>query len=78
MACARIKLPNGGSAIICGLPRSTKRCACGALSTLLCDFPVRRDGKTRTCDQPICEAHATTVGNNVHYCQKHAKEKLKL
>lgn len=41
---------------------------CGALAPFLCDFPA---GK-RTCDAPLCAAHATEVGLDRHYCPRHA------
>lgn len=41
---------------------------CLAVSTHLCDWPV--DGG-RTCDLPLCDAHAREVGKNRHYCPDH-------
>jgi hypothetical protein len=41
---------------------------CAAMSGFLCDWP---DGGGRTCDAPLCEAHAYQVGTNRHYCPAH-------
>lgn len=44
---------------------------CMALTGYLCDWPLS-DGKT--CDAPLCEAHAHQVGRNRHLCQIHFKQ----
>lgn len=41
---------------------------CLALSHYLCDWQLS-DGKT--CDAPLCEAHAQEIGRNRHLCQLH-------
>lgn len=46
---------------------------CGAISGFECDWPV---ANRRTCDKPLCEAHASAVGPNKHYCQQHHAEHL--
>ncbi len=38
---------------------------CMFASTFLCDGPA--DGR-RTCDRPLCSAHATQTGPNKHLC----------
>lgn len=43
---------------------------CGVMAGNLCDWPVDGGG---TCDAPICDAHATEVGKNRHYCQIHTR-----
>lgn len=70
MACRGVKLPDGGSAIICGLPRP-KRCGCGRPSTLLCDWkvPTKRSG---TCDKPICASCSTSPAPDKDLCPAHA------
>lgn len=45
---------------------SQRRCA--GISAYLCDWPT---GDGKTCDAPLCEAHAHQVGKNKHYCQGH-------
>lgn len=60
--------------IICSRGRRTPPCkfcqANGSFkpSTKLCDFPV---GEGKTCDAPICDRHATSVGPNQDYCPVH-------
>lgn len=48
--------------------RDGKEVLCLAISGYLCDHP---DGGGRTCDKPLCEAHAHQVGPDKHYCQQH-------
>lgn len=60
MNCTWVKLPGGGTAVLCG--RTQKRCrTCNALAPLLCDGPAP-NRKSKTCDAPICDAHATKSG----------------
>jgi hypothetical protein len=49
----------------------SKRCV--RLSVALCDGPAGKslDGKTLTCDAPICERHRTRGGKNIDYCPRH-------
>lgn len=69
MACERMDLPGGGTAIVCGLRR--RRCAtCGSEGTLLCDGPPRAGAKKKTCDAPICKAHAKEIGPDQHLCPR--------
>ena len=37
-------------------------------SNKLCDFPV---GHGKTCDAPMCDAHATNLGTDVDVCPIH-------
>lgn len=71
MACQRIQLPDGTSAIVCGTRRAA-RCACGRPGTLLCDWKVkgRRSG---TCDAPICNRCATSPAPDKDLCPQHAR-----
>jgi hypothetical protein len=45
-------------------------CACGAMSTLLCDGPALGEARP-TCDEPICSACARVVGEDRHLCKLH-------
>jgi hypothetical protein len=75
MDCARVRLPGGGVAIVCGRGmRPRRRCRCGCDATLECDWkvggmPIGRGVKT--CDAPICSAHAFEVGPDKHLCPAH-------
>lgn len=59
---ATVRLPGGGTAIVCGSGRraGTPRCRCGAASTLQCDYPIR-SGDPRQCDVPGCHETGTCV-----------------
>ena len=81
MACRTVQLPDGTTAIVCGpKPRSKPCVTCGSPGTILCDYPVKRDGKDATCDRPCCRKHATPVDKDKDYCMAHAQyaERLKL
>lgn len=51
-----------------------EHCAdCGdvsGVSGFLCDYPV---GEGKTCDRPMCEAHANEIAPDLHYCIQHLK-----
>jgi len=53
-----------------------KKCRwCQHLCTKLCDFvisPPEQVTHRRTCDAPMCDAHAKSVGPNLDYCPDHA------
>ena len=70
MPCEVVRLPDGGSAIVCS-GRSRSKCACGRAATLLCDWkvPARRSG---TCDRPICRGCATKPAPDKDLCPAHA------
>lgn len=68
MPCHVMKLPGGGVAIIKCAKTRAKRCACGAASSLLCDWKM---GGERTCDRPMCPACAHEVGPDKHLCGAH-------
>ena len=76
MSCETIQIPGAGTAIVCTRSRrSIPTCSidgCQGRATLLCDADTTRAGRARTCDAPICAAHATTVGHDLHHCPKHA------
>ena len=74
MACATMKIPGGGFAIVCGLPKP-KRCVyCGRPSTKLCDYPLEGQKKGKTCDRPMCDKCATHVEPDTDYCWPHAQK----
>lgn len=72
MACEHIKLPNGDTAIICGMRARKQFCACGRECEFLCDWKVPGK-KSGTCDKPICGTHALQVAPEKHLCPEHQK-----
>ena len=78
-SCARVKLPGGGFAIVCGSAERAPRCKFCALpyaagtATLLCDAIVGRTlgGSPITCDRPVCASCAKEIGPNKHLCPAH-------
>lgn len=70
MTCERVTMPDGGAAIVCSSGRR-KRCACGRVATLACDWkvPTRKSG---TCDAPICSRCTTSPAPEKDLCPKHA------
>lgn len=71
MICDRVTLPDGTAAIVCSAGRR-KRCACGRVATLACDWkvPTRRSG---TCDVPICARCTTSPAPDKDLCPEHAQ-----
>lgn len=65
----RIDMPDGTEieTFICG--QLGPPCACGAVSTVLCDFPIGEE--KRTCDAPCCERCAPTIGHDKNFCPAH-------
>lgn len=43
------------------------------MSGFFCDWPTSAG---KTCDLPLCEAHAVQIGPNKHHCPAHALEAL--
>ena len=75
MPCNPVKLPGGGTAIVCsGRGRRPKPCAyCGRPSSRLCDFPVTKDrGVKGTCDAPLCERCTARIAGDGDLCRAHA------
>ncbi len=68
MPCTTVRLPPGEAAIVC---TATRRCACGARATLLCDWK-RPDRRSGTCDRPICQTCATSPAPGKDLCPEHA------
>lgn len=72
VACNTVKLPGGGTAIVCGPRAPTKRCAhCGARSWKLCDGPAAAGPPGATCDRPLCDTCAQHVAPNLDFCRDH-------
>lgn len=46
---------------------------CCAMSTKLCDWPLIEGG---TCDAPLCDEHAHSVGPDRDYCPTHYRRHL--
>jgi hypothetical protein len=74
--CQKLRLVDGSVAIVCGGHR-TKKIACrwcGDPSTKLCDFvisPPEQVTHKKTCDAPMCNAHAKNVGQDKDFCPAH-------
>jgi hypothetical protein len=68
-----------GNAIVCGRGARPPKCRfCDRQSTKLCDFVTSHQQQVthkKTCDAPMCDVHAKSVGPNLDYCPDHAKEK---
>ena len=66
-----VKMPGGGHAFVrfSGRRPKPKPCAfCGQPSSKLCDMPLLHG---KTCDKPLCEAHAVRQGPDVDWCPDH-------
>lgn len=73
MTCETVKLPGGGTAIVCSRgARPLKRCACGAVATKLCDADT---GNGKTCDRPLCSSCASSPAPEIDYCPDHSNQK---
>jgi hypothetical protein len=71
VTCSTVKLPGGGTAIVCGPRGRRRRCSvggCTASAALLCDWKI---GDGKTCDAPICREHAEEVAPDKHLCRRH-------
>lgn len=73
MPCDHVKLPYGGTAIVCSRERRKPRCSvkpCKNAMTKRCDFKDRTTGVM--CDRPLCDDHAIHVkGKDLDYCCTH-------
>lgn len=47
MKCTPIDLGNGAVAFVCSRNAPRKRCSCGALTDLLCDYPIGEKARPR-------------------------------
>lgn len=72
MPCSHVKLPGGLSAIVCTSGRR-QRCACGQLSTRLCDWKVPEKA-SGTCDRPLCATCTHVPAPDKDLCPAHAAE----
>lgn len=64
-----LKLPEGGTAIVCGT-KPMKACICQAkVSAYLCDYPMELS--PGTCDAPLCDDCRRPQGPNIDYCPDH-------
>lgn len=75
MAC-RIVYGVGVNTMICSRGNRRQVCSvslCGKDSVALCDYPVERNGKTTTCDSPMCAMHRHPVPGEVDrdWCEGH-------
>lgn len=68
MPCSYLKLPGGGVAIVKHAAPRAKRCSCGDRAPFLCDWKM---GQDKTCDKPMCAAHALEVAPDKHLCRDH-------
>jgi len=75
MACERVTLPNGASAIVCGPRRPHQRCRCGRRATLLCDWKMVEGTvhSSGTCSEPICDRCTASPAPNKDLCPAHAE-----
>ena len=82
MGCFHLNIPGKDgqppvNAIVCGLRGAKKKKCwvehCTTPNTKLCDYPVEGK-KSKTCDRPICDKHATSVGPDRDVCPLHAIE----
>lgn len=67
-----VNLPNGVVAHLKVARRPRRVCCaqgCSAWSTRLCDYAL---SAKRTCNAPMCDAHATSVGPDLDHCPAHA------
>jgi hypothetical protein len=75
--CKEVHLPGGGVAFVRYANRRAPKCRwCENQSTKLCDFvisPPEQITHKKTCDAPMCDVHAKSVGANLDYCPEHAK-----
>jgi len=75
--CLEVKLPDGGVALVRMAGKRPANCRwCSSLHTKLCDFVVSSPQVVthkKTCDAPMCDAHAKNVGPDKDYCPEHAE-----
>ena len=74
------RLSDGTTAIVCGRGARTLRCSgCGQPGAgKLCDYPVvRMNGNAGTCDRPLCERCAISIGPGRDFCPPHHRYEQK-
>lgn len=73
MTCHPIKNESGRTIGFCCTTRGPrKRCACGKVATLQCDWKVK-ERKSGTCDAYICAACTTSPAPDKDLCPTHAE-----
>jgi hypothetical protein len=73
MTCETMRLPGGGTAIVCGPRQRRRKCyvrGCPTPASFQCDFPVVRG----TCDRYVCAAHRSAQGSGVDFCPEHSRQ----
>jgi hypothetical protein len=76
MYCTPIKIPGGGTAIICQGGQRPASCACGKPTTKLCDWkvaPKRGDGPVKRCSVGICDEHTFSPAKDKDLCPEHVR-----
>lgn len=75
--CKTIEIPGGGHAIVRMSGKRPPDCRwCKQMSTKLCDYDISPSGQVthrKTCDSPMCDAHAKSVGADRDYCPDHSE-----
>lgn len=62
------------TAILCGRGQRRPKCEdCGHPASILCDYPVKRNGRPGSCDRKCCAPHSVPVGDELDYCLVHAR-----
>ena len=73
MTCNIMKMPNGGTAIICARASKRYKCKnCGRQNDFLCDFELSGDMQGHTCDVRLCKRCRVHIDGK-DYCMPHAK-----
>jgi hypothetical protein len=75
MHCRPLVSPDGRLfGFACSRGSMSKPCkSCGRRSTKLCDYKLSGSKSGKTCDAPICDHCATSVGKNLDLCPVHAR-----
>lgn len=74
--CVNMKFPDGSVAIVRMAGKRPPNCLwCDSISTKLCDFSLSHPSQVthrKTCDAPMCDRHAKSIGPNLDCCPEHA------
>jgi hypothetical protein len=68
-----VRLPGGGTAIVCFSGGRWCQCGCRRRATIQCDHPAPA-GRSGTCDRWLCRRCAVSVGPNRDHCPDHRQE----
>lgn len=73
MTCKREDLLGGVTVFSCsrGQRQTCGQPDCRRPMTKLCDFKLKGKLEGKTCDRPLCDTHAQSVGPNLDYCPAH-------